>query len=255
MALIVVVTLFGSMIAVSAGVSVENKDTNSVNGLLKSNSIDISKENTTVSILGGKIKVKIGPVTYSSGGSALLGMTTAKVKIGLLTSKYRQIDYILINGKRAYFRSSGYNNGYSPVGSISFGSESYNISDLSFKKRNDGYYYDISKEVSLYELNNIQIVYKNQADLKINKISKKGQYRIVTIKNVGDAQSSANKLGVYNGKKLITKLSVKPIKPGKTGVYKVKIPTKYAKSSKNFKVDYQNKVNEIYENNNVKKAK
>lgn len=254
MALIVVVTLFGSILAVNAGNPVtEDKTVNTINSLIKTSSIDVTKLNTTISILGGKVKIKIGLVTYS--GSGLLSMANSKIKFNFITSKYRQIDYILINGKKAVFTSSG-NSGYGSLGSLNFyDSASQNISNLNFKKRNDGYSYEVSRELSFYDLNNIQIVYKNQADLKINKISKKGQYRIVTIKNMGDAKSSANKLGVYNGKKLITKISLKAIEPGKTGVYKVKIPTKYAKSSKNFKVDYQNKVNEIYENNNIKKAK
>jgi len=244
MVLMVVVTLFGSMMAVNAAdYSVKNID--SMNGLLKSSSIDLSKDNTSVSVLGGKIKVVVGPVTYSNLGSALLAMPTSKIKINIVTSKYKQIDYILVNGKRANIRGN----------TMSFDSTSYNISDLSFKKQNNGYYYDASREVSLYDLKNIQIFYKDQADLKINKISKKGQYRFVTIKNIGDADSKANKIGVYVGKKLIKSVKAPALKAGQSKVVKIKIPSKYAKNKKNFKVDYDNKIDEIYEDNNAKIAK
>lgn len=249
-----IMTIFGSMMAVSAGTPAD-PNTYTMNGLLKSSSIDFSKDNTSVSILGGKIKINVGPVTYSNVGSALLGLTTAKIKLDIVSSKYKQIDYILVNGERARYTSSGYNNGYSPVGSISFGSESYNISDLSFKKQNNGYQYKISENLSLYELNNIQIFYKNQEDLKINKISKKGQYKVVTIKNIGDADAKASTMGIYIGKKKIKTVKVPAIKAGQSKNVKVKLASKYNKSKKTFKVDYNNKINEIYEDNNSKVAK
>lgn len=94
-----------------------------------------------------------------------------------------------------------------------------------------------------------------KADLKISKITKKGNYRYVTVKNVGKAKSGKNQIGVYVGKKLIKKANVKALKAGQSTKIKVGIPKKYVKKSKTFHADYRNVVSESKESNNKKKAK
>jgi len=97
-------------------------------------------------------------------------------------------------------------------------------------------------------------------DLKITKITKKGNYRFVFVKNIGKASAGKNTLGVYIGKTLIKTVSVKSIGVGKTLKVKVVIPKKYmVKKYKNmfktFKVDIRNVVKESNEKNNSFKAK
>jgi len=98
------------------------------------------------------------------------------------------------------------------------------------------------------------------ADLKITKITKKGSYRYVFVKNVGKKSAGKNILGVYIGKKLIKKVTVKAIGIGKTLKVTVAIPKKYmTKKYKNkvktFKVDIKNVIKESNEKNNSFKAK
>jgi len=98
------------------------------------------------------------------------------------------------------------------------------------------------------------------ADLKITKITKKGSYRYVFVKNIGKAAAGKNTLGVYIGKRLIKKVSVKSIGIGKTLKVTVAIPKKYmTKKYKNkvktFKVDIKNVVKESNKKNNSFKVK
>jgi predicted outer membrane repeat protein len=102
-----------------------------------------------------------------------------------------------------------------------------------------------------------------KADLTITKISKdkkKVNVRYVFIKNIGKKASGKFVLGVYIGKKLITKINVKTLKTNELRKVKVIIPKKYmTKKYKNmvkiFKLDIKKVVKESKEDNNSKKAK
>ena len=99
-----------------------------------------------------------------------------------------------------------------------------------------------------------------KSDLKITKITKKGNTRYVFVKNIGKKSAGKNTLGVYIGKTLIKKVSVKAIGIGKTLKVTVAIPKKYATKKfnnqfKTFKVDIKNVVKESNKNNNSFKAK
>ncbi|MCL2115241.1 MAG: right-handed parallel beta-helix repeat-containing protein [Methanobrevibacter sp.] len=93
------------------------------------------------------------------------------------------------------------------------------------------------------------------ADLKITKITKSGNTHRVYIKNIGKKAAGKSILGVYDGKKLIKKVNVKTIAKGKTLELKVPIAAKYKNRIKTFKTDYNNKIKESNDNNNVLKAK
>jgi len=98
------------------------------------------------------------------------------------------------------------------------------------------------------------------ADLKITKVTKKGNIRHVFIKNVGKVAAGKNTLGVYIGKTLIKKVTVKSIGVGKTLKVKVAIPKKfmakkYINKFKIFKVDIRNVVKESNKKNNSFKVK
>lgn len=94
-----------------------------------------------------------------------------------------------------------------------------------------------------------------KADLKIAKITKKGNYRYVTVKNVGKKVAGKNKLAIYVGKKKIKTVNVASIRAGKSVKIKVAIPKKYKSKLKTFKVDVSNVVKESNEKNNSLKAK
>lgn len=94
-----------------------------------------------------------------------------------------------------------------------------------------------------------------KADLKITKITKKGNYRYVTVKNVGKVAAGKNKLAIYVGNKKIKNVNVDSIKVGKSVKIKVAIPKKYKSKLKTFKVDATNAVKESNEKNNSLKAK
>ena len=95
-----------------------------------------------------------------------------------------------------------------------------------------------------------------KADLKITKITKKGNYRYVTIKNIGK-KATAKKfyLGVYVGKKLIKKVLVKILGVGKSATIKVLIAKKYKAKLKTFKADSTNSIIESNEKNNSLKTR
>ncbi|MCL2114656.1 MAG: hypothetical protein FWH29_00365 [Methanobrevibacter sp.] len=95
----------------------------------------------------------------------------------------------------------------------------------------------------------------NKADLKIAKVSKKGNTHTVFIKNSGKKAAAKSVLGVYDGKTLIKKVNVKAIAKGKTVQVKVPLAAKYKNKIKTFKADYNNKIKESNEKNNDKKAK
>ncbi|MCL2115236.1 MAG: hypothetical protein FWH29_03335 [Methanobrevibacter sp.] len=103
-------------------------------------------------------------------------------------------------------------------------------------------------------IHSIELEFEKQPDLKLEKISKKSGQYVVNIKNTGDANAKANKIGVYVNKKLIKTVTIPSIKAGKSKNVGVKVDSKYNKSKKTFKIDYNNKINEIYENNNAKVA-
>ena len=99
-----------------------------------------------------------------------------------------------------------------------------------------------------------------KADLKIIKVTKKGNIRFVFVKNIGKVSAGKNTLGVYIGKTLIKKVTVKSIGVGKTLKVKVAIPKKfmakkYVNKFKIFKVDIRNVVKESNKKNNSFKAK
>jgi len=92
-------------------------------------------------------------------------------------------------------------------------------------------------------------------DLKITKITRKGNYRYVFVKNIGKKSAGKNTLGVYIGKRLIKEVTVKGIAIGKTHKVRVFIPKKFRTGVKTFKVDIKNVVKESNEKNNSFKAK
>jgi len=99
-----------------------------------------------------------------------------------------------------------------------------------------------------------------EPDLTITKVTKKGNYRYVFVKNIGNSGAGKNTLGVYIGNTLIKTVTVNAIATGKTLRVTVSIPKKYATKAynnqfKTFKVDIRNVVREINENNNSFKAK
>ena len=95
-----------------------------------------------------------------------------------------------------------------------------------------------------------------KADLTINKITKKGNYRHVTIKNSGKISTGKKfYLGVYVGKKHIKRVLVKTLGVGKSTTVKVLIPKKYKNSLKTFKSDSTNRIPENNKKNNVRNAR
>ena len=120
-----------------------------------------------------------------------------------------------------------------------------------------------SRYNAIHSNNIISSVFKNKvkitpaentpikADLKITKITKKGNYRHVTIKNIGK-RSIGNKfyLGVYIGKKRIKSTLIKSLGVGKSREVKVLIAKKYRNKLKTFKADGTNRVKESNEKNN-----
>jgi len=101
----------------------------------------------------------------------------------------------------------------------------------------------------------LELEFEDQPDLTISKISKKGTKHVVTVKNIGDANAKANKMGIFVGKKRIKTVSVSALKPGQSKNVNVKLPSKYSKNTKTFKLDYNNKIDEVYKDNNSKKAR
>jgi len=90
-----------------------------------------------------------------------------------------------------------------------------------------------------------------KADLKITKVFKKGNYRYVTIKNIGKKTTGKKfYLGIYVGKKMIKKVLVKIIPAGKYKKIKVLIPRKYKNKVKTFKADSTNRIKESNKRNN-----
>ena len=94
------------------------------------------------------------------------------------------------------------------------------------------------------------------SDLKIAKVTKKGSYHYVAIKNIGK-KSTGKKfyLGVYVGKKRINIKLVKILGVGKSTTVKVLIAKKYRNSLKTFKADCTNRIKEMNESNNSLKAR
>ncbi|MCL2116622.1 MAG: hypothetical protein FWH29_10440 [Methanobrevibacter sp.] len=93
------------------------------------------------------------------------------------------------------------------------------------------------------------------ADLKISKVSKKGNTHTVHIKNIGQNIASKSYLGIYDGETLIKRVVAKSIGIGKTTSVKVSLAAKYKNKIKTFKADYTNVVKESNEKNNILKAK
>ncbi|MCL2116736.1 MAG: hypothetical protein FWH29_11010 [Methanobrevibacter sp.] len=54
-------------------------------------------------------------------------------------------------------------------------------------------------------------------------------------------------MGIYDNKKLIKTVTVPSIKADKSKNVGVRLDSKYNKSKKTFRIDYNNKINEIYE--------
>jgi len=92
-------------------------------------------------------------------------------------------------------------------------------------------------------------------DLTISKIAKGANTHVIFIKNVGLVNSKKSVLGVYDGKKLIKKANVKAIGKGKTVFVIVTLAKKFKNKIKTFKADYNNKIKESNEKNNIRKAK
>ena len=100
---------------------------------------------------------------------------------------------------------------------------------------------------------NIPVFY---TDLTIAKITKKGNYCYVNIKNIGNKGiDNSFYLSVYVGKKQIQKVLVKSIGVGKSTSVKVSIAKKYRNSLKTFKADCTNRIKEMNESNNSLKAR
>jgi len=97
---------------------------------------------------------------------------------------------------------------------------------------------------------------KKEVDLTIAKITKKGNYRHVTIKNIGK-KATGNKfyLGVYDGTKQIKKVLVNSLGAGKSTIVKVPIAKKYENKLKTFKADSTNRIKESNKKNNSLKAR
>jgi len=94
-----------------------------------------------------------------------------------------------------------------------------------------------------------------KADLKISKIAKNGNTHRVYIKNVGKKTAGKSYLGIYDGKTLVKRVTVKSIGIGKTIEVKVSLAQKYKNKIKTFKADYTNVVKESNEKNNIFKSK
>lgn len=138
-------------------------------------------------------------------------------------------------------------------------STNLNKNNISNKKTANGYTTNIDFDKNYLKLKNIkkvQVNFEKQPDLQIKKISKKGSYYYITVKNNGDAKSKSNQLGIYvqknlfSKKKLIKKIKVPSLKSKQTKKIKVSINKKYKKYYKIAMVDYKNKINERYEYNN-----
>lgn len=182
----------------------------------------------------------------------------------ITVSNYKKLVSIKVN---CYFISrTTYMNAY---GNPSYSSLSVNRDNKyvkyagvdNVKKTNKGYTsssdfsYAMSGGISnLGCIYSVELTFKKEPDLKLVKVAKSSGNHVITIKNTGDADSKASKLGIYSNKKLIKTVTVPAIKSGKSKDVKVKLNSKYSKNKKTFKIDYNNKITEIYENNNVKTA-
>ena len=120
--------------------------------------------------------------------------------------------------------------------------------------------YNINEYNTIYLGPNAKVYKKDVAitlaDLTITKIQKKGNYRYMTIKNIGKKSTDNNfYLDVYVSKKRIKTVLVKSLGVGKSATVKVLIAKKYRNSLKTFKVDITNRVNESNEKNNSRNAR
>ena len=77
-------------------------------------------------------------------------------------------------------------------------------------------------------------------DLKIGKITKKGNTFTGSVKNTGKGSAAATNLGIYVDSKLIKKIKIDKLAPGKSYTFKTTIDKKYAKQTKTFKTDINN---------------
>ena len=68
---------------------------------------------------------------------------------------------------------------------------------------------------------------KDLPDLRISKVSKKGNTHTAFIKNIDKKNTPKRVLGIYDGKKLIKKVNVKAIGKGKTVQVKVTLAKKF----------------------------
>ena len=111
-------------------------------------------------------------------------------------------------------------------------------------------------KVTITPTENSPITSDKKADLTIAKITKKGNYCYITIKNIGK-KNTDNKfyLGIYYGKKQIKQALVNSLDVDKSTTVKVSIPTKYKNKLKTFKTDNTNSINEINEKNNSHNAR
>jgi len=95
----------------------------------------------------------------------------------------------------------------------------------------------------------------NLPDLKVTKVTKKGNYHYITVTNIGKKSATKNHLGVYVGKKKIKTLNIKSLDSGKSTTIKVLLPKKHRGVIKTFKADINNIIKEINKKNNVLKAR
>jgi len=119
--------------------------------------------------------------------------------------------------------------------------------------------YKIGLNYKNVSLSNVKISPKEgtnlMPDLTISKIAKGANTHVIFIKNIGLANSKKSVLGVYDGKKLIKKVNVNAIGKGKTVFVIVTLAKKFKNKTKTFKADYNNKIKESNEKNNIRKAK
>lgn len=139
------------------------------------------------------------------------------------------------------------------------------ITNSRFKYNLDWYnvYRSIYSYKSYYK-KNITLAPKEgiiAVDLRITKLTRKGSYQYIIIKNNGiratnfKSWGNKNYLGVYVGKKLIKKVTIKTIGAKKFLKVKIFIPKKYRNRLKTFKVDIDHAIRESNKKNNKATAR
>ena len=172
-----------------------------------------------------------------------------------------------INSVNSTISSSTFiNNKAGQRGGAIFSGNNNRLNSVTFKNNIAGNKYNaIYSEGSIYK-NKVTITpaensvvpstTKKVADLKIAKVEKKGNYRYVTIKNIGKKATGGKfYLGVYDGKTQIQKILVNNLGVGKSTIAKVSIAKKYENKLKTFKADSTNRIKESNEKNNSLKSR